>query len=157
MEYKDKASCALDILKDGKKIQNSVFYVVEFLLPFIFVLSIIGCIIASLTTSIIFILSGRIFGGILSLIISLPLSIVGVCFTFYFIYLFKAIKDKLVGESSCFIDDKCKEETSKDIKSEDVKNAVKRANKKAEEVKENPKPAKKAPAKPRAKKATTEK
>lgn len=150
-EFQEKANCALKSMCDGKKCQSFILCWIEFLFPFLFVLSLLGCIVftcqlASAAFSFSF------FSGIKILIGSLLASVTVVLITFYLVYALKAIKDATVGENSCCCsDDKCETKpASKDVKNaenaKDTKSEIQKVNKKAEEVKPKAKPVKRTPA-----------
>ena len=102
--FQEKAECALGVVKDGKRVQNFIFKIVEICLPVLFILSIVLCVIVSLAVAIGFWQYGDIAQGILVLIFGPIFGAIGVCFSFYFIYVLKAIKDStscICKSSSC--------------------------------------------------------
>jgi energy-coupling factor transporter transmembrane protein EcfT len=146
-EFNEKAGCALKTLKDGGKVQNFILCVVEFVLPIFVVLSLIGCVIVAIIAAF---MAHGFFSAIAAFITTLIASVVAVCFTFYFIYAIKAIKDSVAGKSCC-----CDSEVKNSCCGSDDKCESKTTAKETKDAKDssNIKPARKAPA--RAKKTTT--
>lgn len=119
-EYKEKASCLFKNLSDKNKTQNFVLGFVELLLPFLFILSLIGCLIIALFSSL---AAYGFSASIIAFIIMFVTSVVGVCITFYFIYALKSIKDSLAGQNSFCLSDIAKTK-SNDSEDSDIEKAV---------------------------------
>ncbi|MDR0467229.1 MAG: hypothetical protein LBG67_00045 [Campylobacteraceae bacterium] len=107
-EFQEKAGCVVKSMVDGKKSQSFVLGLVEFLLPFLFILSLIGCVIVAFKVTEIVSMFGGGWGGRdfqVGTFIYLTLGfIVLTLITFYFIYVLKAIKDStscICKSSSC--------------------------------------------------------